>query len=134
MKANELNDFLKENNIKILNLYYKYDENGKRYLEDEPMTAAKLAIHSGWYQLIHDLISKLLETNWNKLATQVKEKFGGLRFYIDEGSDEIYNIINEHEQLSYFICERCGEKGSLRRDIGWWRTLCDNHYNELKNK
>jgi len=62
-----------------------------------------------------------------------KEKFGGLRFYINEGSDEIFNRITKAENDSYEICERCGEKGEIRRDIGWYLTLCNKHYKERKD-
>ena len=67
---------------------------------------------------------------------QVKEKFGGLRFYIGgtsiEISDTIHGAIALAERLSYLICEDCGNKGHLRDDLGWYRTLCDTHYKKLK--
>ena len=88
----------------------------------------------GWYPIIKDLIEDLIQLGWDKQTCQVKEKFGGLRFYINEGSDEIYKRIVESENISYKTCETCGENGELRTDIGWYLTLCDNHYNEKKNK
>ena len=57
-------------------------------------------------------------------AVQVKEKFGGLRFYIGSGSPEIYAMIRMAEQISYRICEDCGNPGK-KRSGGWIRTLCD---------
>lgn len=89
---------------------------------------------SGWYSLIHSLISDLIELGWDKQITQVKEKFGGLRFYINSGSEEIYNRIMEAENESYNICETCGINGKIRTDIGWFRTLCEEHYMEIKQK
>jgi hypothetical protein len=71
---------------------------------------------------------------WDKQVTQVKEKFGGLRFYINEGTDEIFKRISEAENKSYEICEVTGEPGTLRTDIGWYRTLCDEEYEKIKNK
>jgi RNA polymerase-binding transcription factor DksA len=35
---------------------------------------------------------------------------------------------------SYEICEVTGELGTLRTDIGWYRTLCDVEYEKIKNK
>lgn len=58
---------------------------------------------------------------------QVKEKFGGLRFYVDGASEELRAQIALAEMLSFRICEVCGAPGSLRRE-GWFRTLCDGHY------
>lgn len=86
----------------------------------------------GWLQIIADLIEELLAAGWDKQIKQIKEKFGGLRFYIGSGSEEIWDIIGKYERLSYETCEECGEQGELRNDLGWWRTLCDKHYNELK--
>lgn len=84
----------------------------------------------GWYPLIKDLITDLIELGWDKKTCQVKEKFGGLRFYINAGSDKIYERITLAESQSYEICEVCGEKGELRKNVGWYTTLCDEHYNE----
>lgn len=86
-------------------------------------------VGDGWYPLIKELIEDLINLGWDKQTCQVKEKFGGLRFYINTGSDEIYHRISKAEKDSYEICEKCGEKGQLRTDIGWYRTLCDEHYN-----
>lgn len=58
-------------------------------------------------------------------AVQVKEKFGGLRFYIDGGSDEIFTMIHMAEHLSYGICEQCGAtKNVTQNETGWISTLC----------
>lgn len=60
------------------------------------------------------------------VAVQVKEKFGGLRFYINRGTDEHYNYINFAESMSYRTCEQCGSPGKRYTD-GWHQTLCDHH-------
>lgn len=57
-------------------------------------------------------------------AVQVKEKFGGLRFYIGSGSPEIYGMIRMAEAMSFRTCEDCGNPGQTRPG-GWIRTLCD---------
>jgi len=87
-------------------------------------------VGSGWYPIIKDLIDGLIKLGWDKNVIQVKQKFGGLRFYIDEGSDEMHKLIIEAERKSYETCEKCSEKGKARRDIGWHLTLCDEHYQE----
>ena len=60
------------------------------------------------------------------IATQVKEKFGGLRFYIDGGTDEHYAYISFAESMSRRTCEICGDKG---KPIGgyWISTRCEKH-------
>ena len=88
-------------------------------------------VQVGWYPLIKNLIDELITLGWDKQVTQVKEKFGGLRFYINGGSDEMYNKITEAEKLSHETCELCGEKGELRTKIRWFTTLCDEHYEQI---
>lgn len=87
-------------------------------------------VQVGWYPLIKNLINELINLGWDKQVTQVKEKFGGLRFYINGGSDEMYNKITEAEKLSHETCELCGKKGELRTKIRWFTTLCDEHYEQ----
>lgn len=109
-------------------------ENGWR-TDRPPITSSDcFACGPGWYPLIQDLIKDLIELGWDKKITQVKEKFGGLRFYINSGSDEIHDRITKAEKESYQICEACGKEGELRNDIGWLRTLCEEHYEEIKSK
>ncbi len=104
------------------------------YYSDRPpiVNAGFFAVGPGWYPLIRDLIVDLIELGWDKQTCQVKEKFGGLRFYINGGSDEIHKRISKAEGDSYEICESCGEKGELRKDLGWYWTFCDAHYQEKK--
>ena len=108
-------------------------ENG--YYPDRPRIFIShfFAVDDGWLPIIKTLIEDLIELGWDKQVCQVKEKFGGLRFYINGGSDEIFNRISKAENESYETCEVCGEKGELRNDIGWYLTLCDEHYTLKKN-
>lgn len=89
------------------------------------------------------------------VVDQVKEKFGTLRFYYHhEGQDikihaldslstgvslrfwpgaselqkEVARIIAAYEEKSGHICEVCGQPGSLRTDLSWMLTLCEEHY------
>jgi len=109
-------------------------ENG--FYNDRPLikSANFFSVDQGWYPLIKELIDDLIKLGWNKQVCQVKEKFGGLRFYINEGSDEIYKRITQAENDSYKICEITGKPGELRNDIGWYTTLCDEEYEKRKNK
>jgi hypothetical protein len=60
------------------------------------------------------------------VATQVKEKFGGLRFYYNGGDEQIHGMVRMAEAMAATTCEECGTPGSLRTG-GWIRTLCDKH-------
>jgi hypothetical protein len=60
------------------------------------------------------------------VASQVKEKFGGLRFYVQAATDKHYQYISFAESMSYRTCEECGAPGKTYTD-GWHTTLCDIH-------
>ena len=62
-------------------------------------------------------------------VTQVKEKFGTLRFYVGAATDEHYNYIRFAEALSARTCEVCGAPGKMRGH-GWYYTDCDEHTSE----
>jgi len=66
------------------------------------------------------------ETAKVPVAVQVKEKFGGLRFYVQAATDKHYNYISFAESMSYVTCEQCGNPGKRYTD-GWHKTLCDIH-------
>lgn len=80
----------------------------------------------GWYKLLDELSSKLEPLG--VVAAQVKEKFGGLRFYLEGCNNEVFDEAHEHiskaEDASYNICETCGQAGKVRPG-GWVSTACD---------
>ena len=62
---------------------------------------------------------------------QIKEKFGGLRFYYQGGNDVVSGMVTMAEAWADKTCETCGDKGT-RRGGGWVRTLCDKHEEEYQ--
>lgn len=65
----------------------------------------------------------------NVIATQVKEKYGTLRFYVYGADDYVNGLIQMAEAMSAVTCETCGAPGKER--VGSWiRTLCDEHAKE----
>lgn len=96
----------------------------------------------GWYGIIREAAEKLepLIVAYKKKypgkdfprASQVKEKFGTMRFYMTMETDEMSKITEEAELKSLFTCEDCGKKGKLRKE-GWWRTLCNKCEKEYLN-
>lgn len=87
---------------------------------------AQMCVGLGWSRIISDLWDDLVALGWDQTVLQVKEKFGGLRFYIGLGNDQIWDRIDEAERLSYKTCEECGKPGVLRAS-GWLKTHCDEH-------
>ena len=94
----------------------------------------------GWFGLVYNLCKDIREyfTKTDKrhkipeefYVTQIKEKFGGLRFYITYAPKEVHDMIHKAEDDSLTICEKCGKSGILRNDFHWWLTLCEQHYKE----
>jgi hypothetical protein len=81
----------------------------------------------GWKSLYEPLLERCKAEGVAVL--QVKEKFGGLRFYVSGGSDDLFDAIDEVASKSFTICEQCGAPGELRKR-GWSKTLCDRHAQE----
>lgn len=92
----------------------------------------------GWFWLIDNLCSqiqwKIDHPSWvdgtpkkidQVIVVQVKEKFGGLCFYVEGTSSEIHEIIHFAESLSYSICEECGSTKNVGRTTGWIKTICE---------
>lgn len=97
----------------------------------------------GWLDII-DEASKKIESYSNKkisedstfkgfVAHQVKEKFGGLRFYVSKHDAVIDEIIIEAEKACAKTCETCGNPGTVRRG-GWLKNRCDDCENERATK
>jgi hypothetical protein len=85
-----------------------------------------------WYWL--KIYGYFMPPEDNRLkATQVKEKFGSLRFYTNLSSPEIDKAIRNAEALSCVTCEECGQSGCMRSD-GWIVTMCDQCYKKYQEK
>ena len=83
-------------------------------------------IGDGWASLVQPLIDQCNKEGVKII--QVKEKFGGLRFYTDRGSPELEKAISDAENRSFDICEDCGSEQSVtvapRTGRYWTKTLC----------
>ena len=77
-------------------------ENGF-FTDREPIVdSGFFGVNQGWFPIIKSLIDDLIKLGWDKQITQVKEKFGGLRFYINSGSAEIHERILQAETESWY--------------------------------
>ena len=91
----------------------------------------------GWFNIIENLSAKIQTycdekksqgEDFQVVAVQVKEKFGGLRIYTDYGNVELDKVIHDVGIESVTTCEQCGIAGKIRGD-SWYKTLCDTHAN-----
>jgi len=80
----------------------------------------------GWYEIIYNLTKKLSEVSPTTKVMQVKEKFAGLRYYVDSCNEEGFELINQAEKLSYKTCENCGSMEDVKiRGKYWAQTRCE---------
>ena len=115
-------------------LYEKYPNLFKQV--GLPMSESCMAfgidVDDGWSEIMEKVCAQLDALDGNHIQfAQIKEKFGGLRIYldyIDDCPEEVWNaahdIINEAEELSYKTCEACGKPGE-ERGGGWIKVYCD---------
>lgn len=84
----------------------------------------------GWDDLVLELDAAIAAVKPQYVIYQMKEKFGGLRFYTDhDGETGIRRLIEEAERKSITICETCGAPGTPRGNY-WKYTACDEHAEE----
>lgn len=101
---------------------------------------AQSRVGEGWADLVEKCWNILIAQEEPQLI-QVKEKFGGLRFYCTFKSTghggEIFDQIGAIETQSFDVCEFCGDGGKPRRQRHWVKTLCDDcdaRYDEIRKK
>ncbi len=89
------------------------------------------SVGDGWLPLIDSLCTDIqhhVDSTGCKqvVAVQIKEKFGGLRFYATRFDDKtVMKMIDKAEKEAENTCEMCGKPGKIRNDRSWIKTLCD---------
>lgn len=116
-------------------LVKKYPAILKDYRGDSRKTCLAFGLEcgDGWYSLLDELMGFLqFQTDKNNapqvVAEQIKEKFGGLRFYTNgDISDKQRGIILFAEYMSYSTCMNCGINQTVKRrgNSGWVHYYCD---------
>jgi hypothetical protein len=114
-----------ENTLKLWNDFPKLYA-GRYKSITESLIPFGFECSDGWFDLIYKLSKEITELDDTVEATQVKEKFGTLRFYYYGGNDKIYRLVEEAEQESARTCEDCGDTTTAKtRGDSWLSTLCD---------
>lgn len=112
-------------------------------------TYANIECDSGWLTILErlfDSIESYLQTQKKNSAIrkkfkfeQIKEKFAGLRVYVSNADEKIYDMIVNTEHDSQLICECCSLAGTLCKRGGRFKTLCSDcrlikEYSIVENK
>lgn len=95
------------------------------YGREYPLENVFASVPSGWRNLVDLLIKDLFVLNWNGKLFQIKEKFGGLRFYTGSVTDAQMQRIVNAENESFKTCQDCGNTASARHKGTWIITLCE---------
>lgn len=95
--------------------------------ETQSCMAFGLAVGKGWLPLIDRLCAAIMEQDGHEdvYAVQVKEKFGGLRFYVNSAPSAVHDLINAAEDESFQTCEGCGTMEGVETGGKYWiKTYC----------
>jgi hypothetical protein len=92
-------------------------------------------VDEGWYQLVINCDKELTGVDPKYQIYQVKEKFGGLRFYIKPSNLDdkhtlirIGDIISKYEDIAWKTCSATGGPGVLMKSIGGWLKTLNPEY------
>jgi len=123
----------------IEQLLNKYPKIFQDY-EGNPGKVNYTGIPQGWIPILDIMCGSIQNhidnsSRWDKdlqrftnptqvVCTQMKEKFGGLRFYTNGHDDIVEGMITMAEYMCDQVCEDCGSKEDLGVTSGWIRNLC----------
>ena len=123
--------------------FEKYDAFEKKMHEKYPLMFAEpyggFAVGEGWWPILEALCGNIQSHIdwWNKnretrpvveqvVVHQIKEKFGGLRFYYEGGDEQISGMVTMAEAWADHSCETCGKPGKAT-SAGWIKVACEEH-------
>lgn len=89
----------------------------------------------GWWDAFGEMMMSELDTVIKQenledkfCVLQIKEKFGGLRFYYTPSNPHIDEVINKYEQLSTHVCIQCGRPDVPMLRLSWVSPYCKHCY------
>ena len=92
------------------------------------------AMPYGWRKafgerMCEEICTALIEADYldKYRISQIKEKYGILRWYDFGAPQSVHDIISKYEYISQFICMICGNPyARLINNNGWLYTICEN--------
>lgn len=91
----------------------------------------------GCFKIIYDLSLKLTayakEKNIIIEASQVKEKYGTLSFYLNYNDNFTTELVDSAQRFFLITCEVCGKSGEINTSP-WYSVRCSGCKGERKNK
>jgi hypothetical protein len=121
-----------------MNPEYSFDEFKTRWPDMFANVYCGFSLPRGWGPFVWRLCEDLERIKAQVQVHQVKEKFGGLRFYhaIEQSSEDpekderirkwAERMIDGAEQCSFYVCQTCGTTVGVTTENtkGWIASLC----------
>jgi hypothetical protein len=90
-----------------------------------------LEVGDGWLDIVWDCHQAIKALNPDYKILQIKEKFGGLRYYCEgDVIGDTGAIIDEAEARAAVTCEHCGADGKMSEINNWLSTLCRDCFDQ----
>lgn len=108
----------------------RFDDIIHRFPDSWP---AFISVGWGWADLVLECHSRLVAFDENYKVLQIKQKFGGLRYYFTPSHPAYTKYMSakliDLEKRSYLVCEICGQPGNLRtkEKQRYFQALCIEH-------
>lgn len=81
----------------------------------------RVDVGDGWRGIVCGLLADLETMRLPELRiTQIKEKFGLLRVYVDDDNEAVMARIQAAIEVSAETCEACGAPGTMGKVGGWY--------------
>jgi len=115
--------------VSSISLTEKIQEITKRI---SPSYGQSIDVDEGWHSIVVSCYEKLCEIDPYHSIFQIKEKFGGFRYYFSttvEGDalGRMSRIVAEHEEMASKTCELTGKPGFLMQKGFRYKTLCEEY-------
>jgi len=99
-----------------------------------PGYSYSIDVGPGWYQIVIDCDRELSAIDPDYTVQQIKEKYGGLRYYFSRSKSNAYDetfkkmcdVVDKYEDLASRTCEVTGGPGVLMVSSGWYKTVDPN--------
>lgn len=89
-------------------------------------------VDEGWYQIVLDCDRELTQIDPGYQIAQIKQKFGGLRYYfqpsLSHTQKDMDDVVTKYEAVAAVTCEATGNPGVLMKSEGGWVRTLDPEY------
>ena len=100
----------------------------------DPNYGKYISCDEGWWHLVMLCDRELAAVDPDYTVFQIKEKFGGLRYYYapsnPDNSEKMNGIISKYERMCAMTCEKTGKHGYLMKKDLRYKTLHESFLDE----